>query len=91
MAKFNEMSKEKARELQAKGGKNKAKEGNKQDKTFEDVVKEKTKNRDLEELYDGLMKSGKKGNVKAVETILVYLNKGKEEKPTSLNDFIDEN
>lgn len=91
MAGFDEMSKEKLRETTSKGGKAKAEKDRKQDKTFEDVVKENTTNRDLRELYEGLMRSGKKGNVKAVETLLLYLNKGKEDKPTSLNDFIDEN
>ena len=56
--------------------------------TFEDVVKDEMTYDDLKELYRGMLASGKKGNVKAVETLLRYLDKA--EKPTSLDDFIDE-
>lgn len=87
---FKDMDKDKLAQISSMGGEAKAEKDKAQDKTFEDVVKEETTNKDLRELYDGLMKSGKKGNVKAVQTILSYLEKGKEEKPTSLEDFINE-
>lgn len=88
MPSFEQLDEKKLAEISSMGGKAKAEKDKSKDKTFEDVVKEETTYRDLKELYDGLMKSGKKGNVKAVETLLFYLNKGKEEKPTSLDDFI---
>lgn len=85
---------ENAKELGAMGGnarKEALDEAKEQfDKDFEKVVKDNTSNYILKELYDALVKSGKKGNVKAIETILKYLEKGKEEKPTTLEDFINE-
>ena len=47
--------------------------------SFEEIVNEFTTGQDLWELYRGLMASGKKGSVKATETILKYLEKKKEE------------
>lgn len=70
---------ETAKEYGAIGGKASAKAREEarqlQDKSFDDVVKENMNNQTLKELYDALIKSGKKGNVKAVETILKYLDK----------------
>lgn len=94
MPRFDEMSKEELAEITSKGGKARAEALDEAkelfDKDFEKVVKDNTSNYILKELYDALVKSGKKGNVKAIETILKYLEKGKEEKPTTLEDFIDE-
>lgn len=42
---------------------------------FEQIVNTYTTGKDLKDLYDGLMRSGKKGSVKATETILKYLEK----------------
>lgn len=42
---------------------------------FEEIVNKYTTGKDLKDLYDGLMRSGKKGSVKATETILRYLEK----------------
>lgn len=84
---------ENAKEMGAKGGvasvEARAEAKEQFDKDFEKVVKDNTNNYVLKELYDALVKSGKKGNVKAIETILKYLEKGKEEKPTTLDDFIE--
>lgn len=70
---------ETAKEMGAIGGKASAKARAEaqllQDKSFDEVVKENMNNQTLKELYDALIRSGKKGNVKAVETILKYLDK----------------
>lgn len=47
--------------------------------SFEEIVNEYTTGKDLLDLYKGLMASGKKGSVKATETILKYLEKKKED------------
>lgn len=46
---------------------------------FEQIVNKYTTGKDLMDLYRGLMASGKKGSVKATETILKYLDKKKED------------
>lgn len=78
------LSTEKARELGRLGGLAKA-ENLKQQETeydgmdFEQIVNKYTTGKDLMDLYKGLMASGKKGSVKATETILKYLDKKKED------------
>ena len=89
MPSFEQLDEKELAKISSLGGKAKAEKDKSQDKSFEDVVKEETTYRDLKELYDGLLKSGKKGNVKATETLLRYLEKGKEEKPTTLDEFVD--
>lgn len=85
--KFNEMDKEKLAEISSKGGFAKAQKDKEQGMSFEEVVRSNITNQDLKELYKGMLNSGKKGNVKAVETLLRYLDKT--EKTTSLDEFID--
>ena len=81
MAKFNEMSAEQLAELSSKGGKASAESRYSNNLTMEDVVKEQVNNQVLRDLVRGLIASGKKGNVKAVEQLLKYLgDKPKEEK-----------
>ena len=46
---------------------------------FGEIVNKYTTGKDLMDLYRGLMASGKKGSVKATETILKYLEKKKED------------
>ena len=87
MAKFNEMSKEELAEITSKGGKASVEARKEQGMSFEEVVRSNITNQDLKELYKGMLNSGKKGNVKAVETLLRYLDKT--EKTTSLDEFID--
>lgn len=53
--------------------------------TFEDIVNTYTTGKDLMDLYRGLMASGKKGSVKATETLLKYLEKKKED--VRVNEF----
>lgn len=81
-------NKENAKELGNKGGIASGKARNEQGMSFEEVVRANITNQDLKELYKGMLNSGKKGNVKAVETLLRYLDK--KEPTTSLDDFIDE-
>jgi ribosomal protein L13 len=81
MAKFNEMSAEQLAELSSKGGKASAESRCSNNLTMEDVVKEQVNNQVLRDLVRGLIASGKKGNVKAVEQLLKYLgDKPKDEK-----------
>lgn len=87
MPRFDEMSPEELAKITSKGGKASAKAKKEQDMTFEEVVRSNITNQDLKELYKGMLNSGKKGNVKAVETLLRYLDK--KEPTTSLDDFID--
>lgn len=75
MAKF---TKEDAQEIGKRGGLASVEAKKQQGKSFEDVVRENITNQDLKELYKGMLESGKKGNVKAVETILKYLEIEKE-------------
>ena len=100
MPSFDKMSKKKHKELSSKGGKSHAKKVKKQKKEqeqfldddlkpFTEVLNKKITNKDLSDIVDGLIASGKKGNVKAVNTILAYLDK-QDEKPTGLETFIDE-
>lgn len=72
------MDSETAREIGKKGAIASAEARKQTGKTFEDVVRENITNQDLKELYKGMLESGKKGNVKAVETILKYLEIEKE-------------
>ena len=77
MPKFNEMSKEELAEITSMGGKASGESRKRQSEevenmTFEEIVNTYTTGKDL---YDGLMRSGKKGSVKATETILKYLEK----------------
>lgn len=81
-------NKENAKELGKKGGIASGEARSEQGMTFEEVVRTNITNQDLKELYRGMLNSGKKGNVKAVETLLRYLDK--KEPTTSLDDFIDE-
>jgi len=74
MAKFNEMSAELHAEISSKGGKASAEARWDNNKTIEDIVKEQVNNQVLRDLVKGLLDSGKKGNVKAVETLLKYLD-----------------
>lgn len=100
MATFDKMSKKKHKELSSKGGKTHARKVKKEKtenekflegdlKTFGEVLNKKITNADLSEIVDGLLASGKKGNVKAVNTILAYLDK-EDNKPTPLEKFLDE-
>lgn len=80
MPKFNEMSKEELAEITSMGGKASGESRKRQSEevenmTFEEIVNTYTTGKDLKDLYDGLMRSGKKGSVKATETILKYLEK----------------
>ena len=75
---------EKAKELGRKGGLAKAENMKAQETEydgmdFEEIVNTFTTGKDLMDLYRGLMASGKKGSVKATETILKYLDKKKED------------
>lgn len=81
---MGKLSTERAKEIGSKGGKAKAKNQKKQkkeyeDMSFEEIVNKYTSGNDLKQLYDGLMRSGKKGSVKATETILKYLKKKENE------------
>lgn len=80
-------NKENAKEIGKKGGIASGEARNEQGMSFEEVVRSNITNQDLKELYKGMLNSGKKGNVKAVETLLRYLDKT--EKTTSLDEFID--
>ena len=76
---------EKAKKIGAKGGRAKAKNTEQRKKEvegmdFEEIVNKYTTGKDLWDLYRGLMASGKKGSVKATETILKYLDKKKDDK-----------
>lgn len=81
---FRDMDKKDLAEISSKGGYAKA-EANKIAESecdgmdFEQIVNRYTTGKDLKDLYDGLMRSGKKGSVKATETILKYLEKKKED------------
>lgn len=86
MARFDQMSAEELAEITSKGGKASAEARKQQGKSFEDVVRENITNQDLKELYKGMLESGKKGNVKAVETLLKYLEIEKEQQD-SFDDF----
>lgn len=80
-------NKENAKEIGKKGGIASGEARIEQGMSFEEVVRENITNQDLKELYKGMLNSGKKGNVKAVETILKYLDQ--KEKATTLDEFID--
>lgn len=77
MGKFNS---ETAAEIGRKGGlanaeRIKAEQTEYDGLNFEEIVNKYTTGKDLMDLYRGLMASGKKGSVKATETILKYLEK----------------
>lgn len=81
---FKDMNKEELANISLKGGiANKKRiegENNEFDgMNFEEIVNKYTTGKDLMDLYRGLMASGKKGSVKATETILKYLDKKKED------------
>lgn len=84
MPRFDEMSDEERLKINAKGGKASGESRRKQAEEvegmdFEEIVNTFTTGKDLWDLYRGLMASGKKGSVKATETILKYLDKKKED------------
>ena len=82
---MRKMDSETAKKIGKKGGKASGKSRNNR-KTevegmdFEEIVNKYTTGKDLWDLYRGLMASGKKGSVKATETILKYLDKKKDDK-----------
>ena len=80
MARFNEMSREELAKITSEGGKASGESRKRlaeetEGMTFEEIVNKYTTGKDLMDLYKGLMASGKKGSVKATETILKYLEK----------------
>lgn len=75
---FKDMNKDEHLKLCSKGGKTTQERNKAKDKNFSDVVKENITNKELSELYEGLLSNAKKGNVKAIELILKYLNNDKE-------------
>ena len=84
MPRLDGLDKERLAEITSMGGKAraeklKAEQEEIEGMTFEDIVNRYTSAKDLKDLYDGLMRSGKKGSVKATETILKYLEKKKED------------
>ena len=81
---FKDMDKETLANISLKGGiankKRIESDANEYDgMDFEQIVNKYTTGKDLMDLYRGLMASGKKGSVKATETILKYLDKKKED------------
>lgn len=84
MPRLDGLSKEELAEITSKGGKAKAEKDRQlkeevENMDFEEIVNTFTTGKDLWDLYKGLMASGKKGSVKATETILKYLDKKKED------------
>lgn len=85
---FKNLSKEELKRISAKGGKNSHKQYNaKKKQSLEEVVRDQVKYEDLVAIAKGLIDSGKKGNVKAVDSILKILNKDAD-KPTTIDDFL---
>jgi len=81
---------ETSKKIGSKGGKARAENIQKEKEavegmTFEEIVNNYTTGKDLMDLYKGLMASGKKGSVKATETILKYLEK--KDKDVKDNEF----
>ena len=81
---MRKMDTETAKEIGRKGGLANAERIKEQETeydgmNFEEIVNKYTTGKDLMDLYRGLMASGKKGSVKATETILKYLEKKKED------------
>lgn len=78
---FKDMDKKDLAEISSKGGYAKAglNKNEYDGMDFEEIVNTFTTGKDLWDLYKGLMASGKKGSVKATETILKYLDKKKED------------
>ena len=83
------INKNNAKYLGSLGGKAKARNRRQQEKelegmTFTEIVNKYTTAEDLKKLYDGLLRSGKKGSVKATELIIKYLDKKETE---DINEF----
>lgn len=72
---FKQLDKNKLKEISSKGGKQKAINMKKRDKTFKDIVNENMTEKDMKELVEGILASGKKGNIKAINMILNCLKK----------------
>lgn len=81
MAKFNEMSKEELQRITSLGGKASARTRRERTKDFRQIVIENITHQDLIELYKGMLESGKRGNIKAIELILRYLHEDKKNDP----------
>lgn len=78
MARFDQMSKEELHRITSLGGRASAK-ARSQRKTFEQIVIEYTTDQDLYELYRGMLEAGKRGNIKAIELLLKYLDRKSDE------------
>lgn len=74
---FKTMSKEEHLRLCSKGGRTTQERRKAKDKNFSDVVNERMTEKDLSELYEGVLISAKKGNIKAINLILNCLEQDK--------------
>jgi len=80
MGGLDNMSAKKRKEIAKKGGIARSNALKSKNKTIEDVVYEKMTDKTIEAIVDGLIESGKKGSVAAVETLIECLEKKRKEK-----------